>query len=247
MQELRCARWAASLALTVLIASPACLRAETGALRPGEYLTEGGWGVLTVSTSGDRTTHFSIEAVGGNGHTCSVDGEVRDLEASLDVDEAEPCKITFLPTAEGIEVSGVESTDCHRYFCGIRADFLGLYLKPAPGCGTKELQEARDQFKQLYTAKSCAKAAAKLEPLLSRCSRTLGWLETGWLRNDLAVTQYHLGRLADCRKTLEPLLDDASKTDDELREQFPPTDFESYLPIAKATRHNAKLCAQPKK
>jgi hypothetical protein len=247
MPELRITFWVASFTLAAVLSSSACLRAAPGALRPGEYITENGWGILTVSTSADRTTRFSIEAVGGNGHNCSVDGEVRNLRSLLDVDEAKDCEIAFRPTDEGIEVSSVGPGDCHRYFCGMRADFLGLYLTPGPGCGTKDHQEIRNQFKQLYTAKSYAKAAAKLEPLLSRCSKTLDWLEVGWVRNDLAITQYHLGRLADCRKTLEPLMADASKTDEELQGLFPPSDFESYLPIAKATRHNAKLCAQEKR
>lgn len=247
MLELRLARWTASLALAALLVSPARARAGTDTLRPGEYITENGWGVLTLSTSGDRTVHFSIEAVGGNGHTCSLDGEVRNLRARLDVDEeGKACEVTFLPKAESIDVSSVDSETC-RYFCGMRASFEGEYFRPDPGCGTKERSTTREQFQRLYDAKSYAKASALLEPLLSRCSKTLDWLESGRIRNDLAITQYHLGRLADCRKTLEPLLEEASKTEEELQETYPPSDFESYLPIAKATLHNAKLCAEKKR
>lgn len=245
MPELRLIGWTAPLALAALLLSPACVLAATDTLRPGEYITEGGWGVLTISTAGGRTA-FSIEAVGANGHTCSLDGEIRNLRARLDLDEeGKVCEVTFLPKAESIDVSSVDAELC-RYFCGMRASFEGEYLRPGPGCGTKESSATRKQFKKLYDAKSYAEAAALLEPLLSRCSKTLDWLENGQVRNDLAITQYHLGRLADCRKTLEPLIEEASKTEGELRETYPPSDFESYLPIAKATLHNAKLCA-PKK
>jgi hypothetical protein len=246
MPELRLTQWIASLALAALLSMPVSVQAGTDALRPGEYITEDGWGVLTISASGDRTT-FTIEAVGGNGHTCSLEGEIKNLKARLDVDEeGKACEVTFLPKAESIDVSSVDSETC-RYFCGMRASFEGEYLKPNPGCGTEERGATREQFQKLYDAKSYARAATLLEPFLSRCEKTLDWLESAGLRNDLAITQYHLGRLADCRKTLEPLMEDASKTDEELQENFPPSDYESYLPIAKATRHNAKLCAQQRR
>jgi hypothetical protein len=125
----------------------------------------------------------------------------------------------------------------------MRAHFEGEYLIPRPGCTGKERSATRAEFKQLYDAKFYAKAAAVLEPLLVRCSKTLDQ-EGDWIRNDLALTQYHLGRLSDCRKTLEPLKKDAARTDEELRSSLLPTDFEEYLPIAQATRHNLKLCAR---
>src|SRR3954468_21666922 len=67
--------------------------------------------------------------------------------------------------------------------------------------------------------------------------------DAGWIRNDLAVTQYHLGRLSECQATLAPLAEDAAKTADELRRVFPPFDFGVYWPILQATRHNLRLCA----
>lgn len=230
----------------VLCLAAAVAHAGSEGLRPGEYITENGWGILTISASGGLTT-FSIEAVGGNGHTCSLDGEVRNLRARLETDEeGKACEVTFLPKAGSIDVSSVDSETC-RFFCGMRATFEGEYLRPAPGCGTRESSATRAEFQRLYNAKSYARAAALLEPLLSRCSKALDWLETGRIRNDLAITQYHLGQLAECRKTLEPLMEEASKTKEELQEIYPPSDFESYLPIAKATMHNAKLCAEKKR
>jgi len=234
---------AAAVTLAVFLALPVCVRAGTDTLRPGEYITENGWGVLTISTSEDRTTHFSIEAIGANAHICSLEGEVRNLQAILDIGEpSKSCVVTFLPKAEGIDVSSIDSEPC-RSFCGMRAGFEGQYLLPNPGCSDKERSVTREQFKQLYDAKSYVKASAVLEPLLRGCSRTLSSLESGWIRNDLAITQYHLGRLKDCRRMLEPLTEDAAKTEEELRSSLPPADFDSYLPLAEATRHNSKLCA----
>jgi hypothetical protein len=70
----------------------------------------------------------------------------------------------------------------------------------------------------------------------------MSWLETASIRNDLAVTQYHLHDRAACLSTLDPLAADAAKSDAAIRENFPPTDADDYLPLVKAARTNLKLC-----
>lgn len=226
----------------VLCMAAAGARAGPDALRPGEYITQGGAGILTISTSEVRTI-FSIEVLSPTGHSCGLDGEIQGLRAHLEIEgEDEACVVTFLPKADRIEVSS-SGINCHRHFCGARASFENEYFRPAPGCGTRERRATRDKFKQLYDAKSYAEAAALLTPLLSRCSKTLNFVEEGGIRNDLAITQYHLGRLADCRKTLAPLVEYTSKSEEELRWSVPPGDYEDFLPVAKAASYNARLCA----
>jgi hypothetical protein len=240
-----------AVALTALAALPACTRAGTDPLTPGEYLTEGGWGVLTISRSETQTTHFSLEATGANGHSCSLEGDIQNDKAILPAYDPDtdppgpPCVVTFRPTAEGIDVSDNDpkndaNLDACRYYCGVRAHFEGEYLIPNPGCTTEESSATHARFDQLYESHSYGEAAAVLEPLLARCSKTLG-LEGSWIANDLAITLYHLGRLADCRKTLEPLAKDLARTDES---SLPPLDLELYLSLAKATRHNLRLCAR---
>jgi hypothetical protein len=239
------------MTLTALAALPLCARAGTDALTPREYITAGGWGVLMISRSETRTTHFSLEAAGANGHTCSLEGDVQSGKAILpaydtDADPpGQPCVVTFRPTAEGINVSDNDpkndaNLEACRFYCGMRAHFEGEYLIPNPGCTTAESSATHARFDQLYASKSYAEAAAVLEPLLARCSKTLDQ-EGSWIANDLAITQYHLGRLADCRKTLEPLAKDLARTDES---SLPPLDLELYLSLAKATRHNLRLCAR---
>ncbi len=247
MLKIRSVRQAAALVFAAALLGPVGSQAAENALRPGEYVTEGGWGIMTISVSKDRKTHFSLDAVGANAHICNLEGEVRDLQSRIDVDEpGKLCVVTFSPTPGGIDVASLDSETC-RYFCGMRAHFEGEYLALPPECKDRERTAARERFKRLYDAKSYAKASETLEKLLNGCSKTLSWLDAGWIRNDLAITQYHLGRLADCRKTLEPLTTDAAKTEEELRKSLPPSDFDAYLPIAKATWHNSKLCAQERR
>ena len=61
------------------------------------------------------------------------------------------------------------------------------------------------------------------------------------MRNDLAITQYHLHDYAGCKHTLEPLREEATKTDEEL--QYPAFALEARLPGIHAARANLKLCS----
>jgi hypothetical protein len=43
-------------------------------------------------------------------------------------------------------------------------------------------------------------------------------------------------------KTLAPLQEDAAMSDDEIRDNYPPSDADAWLPIVKAARFNLGLC-----
>lgn len=243
---------ASSMALVVMLsgvvfASVARGQAAAGAmpanaLKPGEYISEGGAGSLTLKSGKNGALRFAIEVVGANGHTCSLDGELTNGRAKLEaLDEKDPCVVTMTPAPSGIEVKGSASGSC-QYYCGVRATFEATYFQPAPACRDKAVATTRKLFKQLYDAKKFAEARAKLEPLLNDCTRSLHWLDSGRIRNDLAVTLHKLGDLAGCQAVLRSLAGDAKATDAELQERYPPTDLESYLPIVRSTRTNLKLC-----
>lgn len=218
--------------------------AQTTALKPGDYITERGWGNLELKAGKGGTLKFSIQTVGANFHTCDVEGELNNGRATLEALEKDaPCVVTMTATPKGIEVKSSDSGTC-RYYCGARAHFEGLYIAPPPECAGKAVAASRKSFKQLYDGKKFADARAKLEPVLQKCSMLLNWLEDGRIRNDLAVTLHKLNDLAGCRAVLAPLAEDAASTDDQIREGYPPSDAESYLPIVKATRTNLKLCRE---
>ena len=227
------------LSAALLVAVP--LSAQK--LVPGEYVTEGGWGNLTLKRGSKGALAFSIETVGANGHSCSLEGEVRNGSATLEgLDEGEPCIVTLAAVEGGVEV-GSESDAC-RIFCGARAGFTGTYLRLPVSCSPKVVAATRKTFKQLYDARKFTAARAKLEPLLESCDSFLDTWTTGRIRNDLAVTLHKLGDLEGCRAVLEPLREDAEMTDQELRENYPPSDAESLMPIVRATRTNLRLCRE---
>jgi hypothetical protein len=206
---------------------------------PGEYVTERGWGTLQVSSPAGGSTTFTIISVGSNMHSCELGGEIVGGRASLEAEDGKRCVVDFAPKSDGIEVT---SNDACRYYCGARAAFEGLYLKAPDGCTGRAQAETRKGFKRLYDKKNYRDARATLEPLLARCGRILGWLDAGWIRNDLALTQHKLGDDSGCRRTLEPLAADATKSDDDIASEYPPSDADAYLPIVKATRTNLELC-----
>lgn len=205
------------------------------AVRAGNY--ENPNGNLFVSGSAD-SLKFKVDAFGANGHTCSLEGDIHDNQAKLDGEEG-MCVVTFDASVKGIDVHG---TDPCRFYCGMRARFDGMYFKPAAGCSSDERSRTHDAFKSSYAKKDYAAARAQLEPVLSQCASLLSWLETASIRNDLAVTLYHLHDRTACLSTLDPLAADAAKSDAGIRENFPPTDADDYLPLVKAARTNLKLC-----
>lgn len=232
----------AVVAACLLIPCGAHSQSGPPALSPGEYVTEGGWGVLTLKKGTGQGTPFTLEAVGANGHVCSLDGEIRNGRAVVSAEESSPqCITSFVVKGQSIDVAGNGAESCHD-FCGARAYFEGRYVRAPAGCSSAERARSKETFNRLYKERKFSEASKALEPLLGHCAKTLDWLEDGSVRNDLAITQYHLGRYAECLETLSPLAKDAAKSEDELRENLPPSDFDSFLPIVKATRTNLRLC-----
>ncbi len=231
----------------LLVAVLAALAGVAQAQAPGRYVTERGWGNLVVKPGKGGAMAFEINAIGGNMHICNLDGEIRGGRATLEgIDDRKPCIVTFKPGPQGVDVATVTEDACRQY-CGARAHFTGMYLRPAKGCAGNEVEATRAAFKRHYDAKRYADARALLEPVLDGCAKTLGWIDEAWIRNDVAITQYRLGDRAACVKTLDPLAGDAGKTDAQLKDDYPPSDYDMYRRVVGATRANLKLCKSPAK
>lgn len=217
---------------------------DDATLISGEYIADGGWGALSISQAGANEFTFELNTMGANAHMCQLDGKIRNRKAVLDTDNPkQPCVVEFKPMSGGIKVQSDAVQAC-RYFCGERAFFDGEYLVPPEGCMPKERHSTEAKFTRLYKAKKYSKASDMLSTMLHNCKKTIDWLEAGSIRNDLAITLYHLRRYSECSQVLNPILEIASGNEEDLRKSLPPTDFENYLPIAKAAWHNAKLCSR---
>ena len=233
-----------SFAFAALCAGgPLFAQQSPAALSPGEYVSEGSSGHLTLKPGKAGALNFAISSTGDNGHTCSLEGEVRNGRAKLEgIDAKKPCIVTMTVTPDGIDVKGGPDDACLIH-CGVRATFEMVYFQPPENCTNRAVAATRKTFKQRYDGKQFAEARALLEPMLKACDRTLNWLIKGRVRNDLAVTLHKLGDMAACRQVLQPLADDAKLTDAGIRENYPPSDADMYLPIVRATRTNLKLCS----
>jgi len=234
---------AGAFAAFSLLSLNAVAQSASAALSPGEYVSDGGSGRLSLKSGKNGALMFAIESAGSNGHTCSLDGEVRNGKARLaGEDEKTPCIVTFKLTPAGIDVKGSSFDACGSQYCGMRATFEAVYLLPPAACASAAVTATRKSFKQLYDSKQFAAARAKLEPVLNDCLRTLDWLSVARVRNDVAVTLHKLGDMAACRAVLAPLAEDANMPDAGVRENYPPSDADVYLPVVRATRTNLKLC-----
>ena len=231
---MKAARHLPSVVVLLLAASLAGAQPAPSSPPAGEYIYEGGNGALRIKPGG----HFDITTIGANAHTCALDGTIAQGQAKL-ADSS--CVVSF--TVEGGTVRvGTNGADQCRDNCGARAGFEGVYTRPSPACTDKAVAASRQGFKRRYDSGDYPAALSMLAPVLSECDKTLDWISKGWMRNDLALTQFKLHDRAACLRTLAPLAESADKTDDAIKEEYPPADAEIYLPVVRATRTNLRLC-----
>ncbi len=226
------AAWAAGPAPAATVDTPAA----------GRYVTQGGFGELDVQPAANGSAPFELSVQGANGHSCGLEGTIQGGRATLPTMAGEPdCKLVFETKPNGVTVSSPTLEAC-RFFCGSRAGFDFEYLRLPEACTPERVRTQRAAFQGHYKTKRYRQAAPVLQQLLRQCETFLFWVDAGRVRNDLAITQYHLGDKAACRATLVPVASVATRNRSTLKAQLPPADFEMFLPVAKATWHNLKLC-----
>lgn len=210
---------------------------------PGSYQTDGGWGRLQVTAARPVGVRFDLRAEGPNGHSCRLEGEILAGVGSLTPEGSrEVCRVLFRTQGDRIDVSTNGAASCREY-CGVRASFEGSYLRRNAACAEASRKQARRDFKKLHDAGRHAAAAARLQPILDQCAASIPWHEAGWIRNDLALAQLKAGDAAGCLRTLEPLVADAARSEEEIRRALPPSDATRALTIGRATRTNHALCS----
>jgi hypothetical protein len=226
---------ALTFALALLVCSLA--QAQSGTPAPGSYVIhEGAFGSLEVK-AGNR---FAISTVGANFHTCGLEGQIVAGKAKM---KDSDCVVSFKTEGADVRVEAKADGSCQA-FCGQRAGFEGLYLRPPAQCLKPAMAQARTAFKKRYDTKDYPGALAALQPVVAQCRDFLYWTDFNRLQNDLAITQYHLGDKTGCLATLKDFAEDAAKTDDQIREDYPPSNADDYLAVVKAARTNLKKCKE---
>lgn len=208
--------------------------------QPGEYVTEKGWGRLQVSKQGERLL-FSLDSVTGEAG-CSLNGEFKGGTGIVKEDSIpSACVLSFVERGQDLEVSASTQAECKK-FCGYNGGFEGTYGRAKRGCRQDEIEQARNEYKRLYSDKDYKAAVVKLSPVLSDCLATLEWEEEGGIRIDLAIAQYKSGLHEECLETLSQYAEDAKRDDEEITEGWTPAFADRYLSIIQAARTNIALC-----
>jgi hypothetical protein len=231
--------------LLALLALP-FLSWANGSIQTGEYESGRALGSLTITKDElPRAMNFSIETLGANGHMCSLAGRVETLSEGYrgfsTSDDAAICEIRLVPTNDGIEVRYLTHENC-RYHCGARASFERVFVRPPKLCTSNARDIRHELFLAQYKAKNYAQALFTLDSLYKECNKFFNWFKIDEIRNDLAITQYHLGKYRDCLQTLKSTQGFEHPDTATLRDRFPPADFDAYEPVATATWTNLRLC-----
>jgi hypothetical protein len=220
--------------LTALTLISMGLVAQAQKLPTGSYVYEGGNGELRIQADGS----FTIDTVGGNGHSCYLEGVLKGKRARLPDSE---CVVTFTSEGNDIHVTDNEHESC-RYSCGARAGFTGVYIRPSLACTYKGMEATRRKFKQQFDKKNFSDAVQTLLPILTECAPVLNRFSEWDIRNDLALAQLRSGDAAACLRTLQPLQDLGLTSYEDVQKTPEPTFADIYLRIARATRTNLRLC-----
>ena len=212
---------------------------------PGEYVSEGAYSKLNITTDKTGKLSFSIHSQAEG--TCDMKGEIVGGKATLrKTSMKQNCVLRF--TQKKNEIAVDASIDiCEQHYCSL-ASITDQYFQP-PTCSTAERSQARKEFKTLYDKKDYVAALAKLEPVLNNCGKILDRLELGWLRNDVALAQYKLQMPERCMATLQPLVEDTTVSDTILANYCDSCTDEfnaKYHSMIKATRTNLRLCKSAK-
>lgn len=236
------------LLLAALVGTYALAALAQERIPVGKYVTHGAWGELRITEPKSARQDFAIETLGGNGHICSLQGHVRDGKGIASDGHPPGCVIDFKVNVSSIEVSD-PGTDACRQYCGMRGRFDGTYYVPIEACKPAQQTRSRTEFLNRYRAKNYAPALALLTGFYTQCKDFLHWVVIDQVRNDLAITQFHLGKYGDCLETLAgthagPY---ANKAQMQEKSLLPPTDFDNYIRTAEQIWHNQKLCRNPPK
>ena len=215
-------------------------------IKPGEYVSDGGHGVLRILTDKGDALRFQLNMRGANFHVCELSGVIRSGESRLvdDADPGLPCIVTFRPDKNGIAVNSKHEGACSAY-CGARAHFEGSYTLPPANCTPSHVRQMRDRFKTMYDKKLFTEARVILAPIADKCSNWLTELDGAWVDNDLAIAHYRAGDAVACRASLKQWLELARTPDKTIEGNYPPSDAAEMLRIAQAVRANMKLCGAP--
>lgn len=216
-------------------------------LESGVYVSQdgGSWSRLEIQVAKkNKAQDFRISTMGQNGHTCEVSGELLNRVARNKREADEPtCQSKISITDAGLEFPSLftaKGDSCHSYFCGVRADYDGIYKKVPSQC--LKLDDKRELFKLQYKSKNFRDAHATLTPLVERCTEYIFWVEaTEWI-NDLAITRFHLGDLKGCRAVLEPLKENYILAIENQRGSPGITEEEWFNRISTAARFNWQKC-----
>lgn len=92
-----------------------------------------------------------------------------------------------------------------------------------------------------------------MQAFAGECGEFLNWLDRDRFANDRALTLLRLNRPQECLAALDQTMAGRSRDEasfqaemDKDSTMLPPSDWDAYLPIAKSTWFNRKLCEAAK-
>lgn len=230
--------------LTNLLAYAKDSPATTNKVAPGEYLAERGRGTLLI-TARKKGQYLKINTYGGNGHTCSIEGDLDAKNQLKDKNQSSeaPCIITLDAHDDRIKVSTNNETDACESYCGVRARLDDSFYKVDDICKGKTKTKNIKLFNSYYSKKSYQLAEQTMRSAYEKCGKYLYLAEKMRWMNDLAVTYKNLKEKEKCLTLIKTFLEDSDLPEEEALD-LAPSDEERVGPEFKKLKFNRNACKE---
>jgi hypothetical protein len=214
--------------------------------RQGTYESPSGQGTLTIKRNAKGTVWFTLDAVGSNFHTCSIEGVVKgNIGYPVPADQNDlNCKLNLLN--KGISIDLRKAPDaCRLQYCGVRAFFDNIYTLPLPSCRRNIRAQTLKRIDALFLAGQYDKLNAVGVRFYRQCISNLYYDEADDLANKIAVTYQKRGDNKSCLQILSKTLAVSLYKDEYELKKMPPGNYAGYKDTALAIWLTQSQCANP--
>ena len=176
-------------------------------------------------------------AISGSGNLCDLEGTY----TSGIVRAANQCSFKLKPTPNGGFTIDLPYNSSCNYFCGLNVSISGTYLPIPTICENKRFDQALAMYRKQYHAQQYQTAYQTFSKTLSTCKPYIDFLMYDKAASELSLSLKKLGRTQECQKLLSQT-SAYGKTEAEVKEDYRPVMYDSYIDTAKTIWFNAKAC-----
>lgn len=198
----------------------------------GSFVDDSGFSQVEIHKS-----KFNATGISGAGNLCDVKGVYK----SGIVRAADQCEFKLIPLANGgFKINLPDQSSCDNY-CGANISIRGEYKPVPPACEMKHFAQSLTTYRKQYKQQQYETAYQTFSKTVSSCKPYVDFLTYDQAASELSLSLKKLGRAQDCKALLSKTKA-YGKSEAQLKDDYLPVMFDSYIGTAKTIWFNAKAC-----